>query len=78
MKFRVIEKRNGTHTWYHIEYLTKILWREYWMNAAVGKYKFCYWVGSTYYSLEDVERTIEKIKQCFIPTIETTIKEIEI
>ncbi len=78
MKFRVVEKINGISKWYHLEYLTKFLWWEYWQNAAIGKHKFCYWVVSKYHSMEDVERTIERINGCFKPSTETIIKEFEI
>ena len=78
MKFRIVEKKNGFATWYHIEYLTKFLWWEYWENAKNGKHRFCGYVHSRYESLEAVETTIEIIKKIYIPTIENTIKEFEI
>jgi hypothetical protein len=78
MKFRIIEKRNGFATRYHIEYLTKFLWWEYWENAKNGKHRFCGYVGSGYDSLEAAERAAEIINKSSIPTVETTIKEFEI
>jgi hypothetical protein len=56
----------------------KVCGGNYWINAAKGKHKFCGCVHSTYDSLEAVELKIEMIKKYLIPTVENTIKEIEI
>jgi hypothetical protein len=78
MKFRIVKKENGFVTWYHIEYLTKFLWWEYWQNATNGGHIFCGYLDAKYFSLEAAESGVEKINKCYIPTGETTIKEFEI
>jgi hypothetical protein len=78
MKFRIVKKENGFATWYHIEYLTKFLWWEYWENATNGGHRFCGYLNSGYDSLEAAESVVEIINKSSIPTVETTIKEFEI
>ena len=78
MKFRIVEKKNGFATWYHLEYQTKFLWWEYWENAANGNHRFCGYINSSYDSLEAVERVVEIIKKSLITTKQTNIKEFEL